>query len=132
MMATLATIALSVSAIQANAPIAATLTLTNNGAADVHVVSIQPLVTPAGLTRASVAAPASLPSTAGLNVPASGTATVSWTVLFLAPNIAYINASPAQLEYGIGALAYLSDGTVAAATPVLLPVGDPFHTPVVD
>lgn len=131
-MATVATLALSVSAIQANTPIAATLTLTNNGSADVRVVSVQPLVTPSGLTQTSVAAPTSIPNAAGTVVPANGTVTISWRVLFQAPNLAYINASPAQFEYGIGALTYLSDGSLAAAAPVLLPTGDPYNTPVVD
>lgn len=129
-MAITASIALSSASILAEQKTTATLTVSNSGGTAVAVTSIQPLLSPTGVTQQSVSSAIGVPPVGGaynVTVPASGTAKFSWDVVPHAPSSGFGNAMPSPFVYDVGAVVMTSDGALTSPTPTTLTVTNPGH-----
>lgn len=107
------------------------LTLTNGGVTSVNVTSIVPTTTPHSGTAQSVAtsngAPLLTPSTTVAIAGSSGTLAIGWSDVAYAPTGGGSLFSPATQQYDIGALIYISDGSIVTATTATLTVTAPTY-----
>lgn len=128
-MAITATVALSSATAKAEQSVAATVTISNSGAATVYALNIVPTAPINGTTPATTSvalgAPPLGPGTTTA-ITASGTLAVTFPVLAHAPTTNTTNpAVPSSLVYSIGATVYTSDGAITVATPATLTVTNP-------
>lgn len=127
-MAVTASIALSTATVKSGQKTAATLTVSNSGAAAVLVTGIQPTLVINGNTTQNTATAVGVPMWGGpfnQSVPASGSTPFYFDVVPLAPTTSQGLAEPASLVYSVGATVSTNDGSVTVATPATVTATNP-------
>lgn len=131
-MAMTASLTVSPSTVIINQPIACSLTVSNSGGSAVNVLSIQPNAivhasSPPNAVESAALGVVNLGPGAVVSVPASGSVTYGFSVIFFAPSTGPIGAGSGTFD--IGALVSASDGSNFTPTaqsvtvnPIALPV----------
>lgn len=92
-------------------------TVTNSGSTALNVTSVDPGVSPTGLTSEAVAVAVGVPLLSTTSVAASGTLAIAWQITFHAPTTAVTEAAArTPLSYAPSATITMSDGSIVAAS----------------